>query len=102
MTSHEIAQRMLGWCEVGLAGLATDLLGTLESRLSRFRPGSDIARLADLAPGEKMRLSEPAFACLAIAKRMEQVTGSAFCPTPAALSTSASVRPSAAVPSNAE
>ena len=36
-------------------------------------------------PGEKMRLSEPAFTCLEIAKRMEQATGSAFCPTPAAL-----------------
>jgi FAD:protein FMN transferase len=62
-----------------------DLLDSLESRLTRFRMDSDIARIADLAPGEKMRLSEPTFACLQIAKRMEEATRSAFCPTPAAL-----------------
>ena len=73
------------------AQAAFDLLDMLEARLSRFRPNSDIARIADLAPGEKMRLSEPAFACLQIAKRMEQVTGGAFCPTPAALKTQAFV-----------
>ena len=61
-----------------------DLLDSLESRLSRFRTDSDIARIADLAPGQTMRLSEPAFACLQIAKRMDQATGNAFCPTPAA------------------
>jgi thiamine biosynthesis lipoprotein len=67
------------------AQAALDLLDGLESRLSRFRPNSDIAQLARLAVGEKMRLSEPAFACLEIAKRMELATGSAFCATPAAL-----------------
>jgi len=67
------------------AQAAFDLLDTLESLLSRFRINSDIARLAHLAPGEKMRLGEPAFACLEIAKRMEQATHSAFCPTPTAL-----------------
>jgi thiamine biosynthesis lipoprotein len=67
------------------AQAAFDLLDSLESCLTRFRIASDIARMADLAPGEKMRLSEPAFACLQIAKRMEQATRSAFCPTPAAL-----------------
>ena len=38
-----------------------------------------------LAPGEKMRLSEPAFACLQIAEQMERATHGAFCATPAAL-----------------
>lgn len=68
-----------------------DLLDSLESRLSRFRTDSDIARISDLAPGEMMRLSEPAFACLQIARRMDQVTSSAFCPTPAALKTQPSL-----------
>jgi FAD:protein FMN transferase len=73
------------------AQAAFDLVDTLESRLSRFRRNSDIARIADLAEGETMRLSEPVFACLQIAKRMEEVTGSAFSPTPAALETQASL-----------
>jgi thiamine biosynthesis lipoprotein len=73
------------------AQAAFDLLDTLESQLSRFRIGSGIAQLAHLLPGEKMRLSEPAFACLQIAKRMEQITRSAFCPTPDALKTQASL-----------
>jgi len=68
-----------------------DLLDSLESRLSRFRVNSDIARLAHLAPGESMRLSEPAFACLQVAKRMEQATHSAFCPAPGALKTQTSL-----------
>jgi FAD:protein FMN transferase len=68
-----------------------DLLDRLESRLSRFRPNSDIAQLAQLAPGEKLRVSEPAFACLQIAKRMEEATQRAFCSTPAALQTQPSL-----------
>ncbi len=66
---------------------ALDLLDGLESRLSRFRPNSDIAQTALLVPGEKLRLSEPAFACLEIAKRMEWVTRSAFSASYAALQT---------------
>lgn len=73
------------------AQAALDLLDNLESRLSRFRPTSDIAQLALLAPGEKMRVSEPAFACLEVAKRMEIATHSAFCATPAALETQPSL-----------
>lgn len=73
------------------AQAAFELVDSLESRLSRFRPHSDIARIADLAPGAKMRLSEPAFACLEIAKRMQQASHSAFCPTPAALRTQPSL-----------
>lgn len=67
------------------AQAAFDLVHSLEARLSRFRSNSDIARIADLALGEKMRLSEPAFACLQIAERMERATHRAFCATPAAL-----------------
>jgi thiamine biosynthesis lipoprotein len=73
------------------AQAAFDLVDSLESSLSRFRTNSDIARAAQLAPGGKMRMSEPAFACLQIAKRVEQATLSAFCPTPAALKTQASL-----------
>jgi len=68
-----------------------DLLDRLEARLSRFRASSDIAQAGQLTPGEKMRLSEPAFACLTIARRMEEATHSAFCATPAALKTQATL-----------
>jgi thiamine biosynthesis lipoprotein len=73
------------------AQAAVDLVDSLESCLSRFRSNSDIARAAHLTPGEKMRLSEPAFACLQIAKQMEEATHSAFCPTPSARKTQASL-----------
>jgi thiamine biosynthesis lipoprotein len=69
------------------AQAAFDLVDSLEAHLSRFRSNSDIARIGDLAPREKMRLSEPAFACLQIAERMERATHGAFCATPAALKT---------------
>jgi thiamine biosynthesis lipoprotein len=73
------------------AQAALDLVDKLESRLSRFRSSSDIAQIAELAPGERMRLSEPAFACLEIAKKMELATRSAFSATAAALQTQTSV-----------
>ena len=41
-----------------------DLVDSLEARLSRLRSNSDIARIAEIAPGEKMRLSEPRLLCL--------------------------------------
>jgi thiamine biosynthesis lipoprotein len=59
----------------------------LESHLSRFRANSDIAQIAQLAPGEKLRLSEPVFACLETAKKMELATRGAFSVTAAALQT---------------
>ena len=71
------------------AQAALDLLDKLESHLSRFRANSDIAQIAQLAPGQKMRLSEPAFACLEIAKKMELITRGAFSATAAALQTQA-------------
>jgi thiamine biosynthesis lipoprotein len=73
------------------AQAALDLLDKLESHLSRFRANSDIAQIAQLAPGERMRLSEPAFACLEIAKQMEAATRGGFSPTAAALETQASL-----------
>jgi thiamine biosynthesis lipoprotein len=73
------------------AQAAIDLLDKLESQLSRFRANSDIAQIAQLAPGQKMRVSEPAFACLEIAKQMELATHGAFSSTAAALQTQASL-----------
>jgi FAD:protein FMN transferase len=73
------------------AQAAVDLLDKLESHLSRFRANSDIAQIGQLAPGEKMRLSEPAFACLEIAKEMELATHGAFSATAAAMQTQTSL-----------
>jgi len=73
------------------AQAAFDLLDKLESQLSRFRMSSDIAQISHLAPGETMRLSEPAFACLEIAKKMEQATGGAFSVSAAALQSQTSL-----------
>ena len=67
------------------AQAAFSLLERLESHLSRFRAGSDISQIKELKPGEKLRVSEPAFACLEIAKKMEHATGGAFSAAPAAL-----------------
>jgi len=63
------------------------LTDRLESLLSRFRAHSDLSPLAQLAPGETLRVSEPVFACLAIAKKMEAATRGAFSATAAALQT---------------
>lgn len=73
------------------AQAAFDLVDSVESHLSRFRADSDVARATQLVPGEGMRLSEPAFACLEIAKSLDLATRSAFCPTPAALRTQPSL-----------
>jgi thiamine biosynthesis lipoprotein len=67
------------------AQAAFALTDELESLLSRFRASSDISQLAQLTPGEKLRVSEPVFACLQIAQRMEFVTRGAFSVTAAAL-----------------
>jgi thiamine biosynthesis lipoprotein len=67
------------------AQAALDLLDKLESYLSRFRTNSDIAQIARLEPDEKMRLSQPAFDCLEIAKKMELATFGAFSVTAAAM-----------------
>ncbi len=57
----------------------------LESNLSRFRANSDVAQIAQLTPGQSLRLSEPTFVCLEIAKRMEDATQGAFSITADAL-----------------
>ena len=67
------------------AQAAFALTDQLESLLSRFRANSDIAQIAQLAPGEKLRLSEPVFTCLQIAKKMEAATRGAFSVSAAAL-----------------
>lgn len=67
------------------AQAAFALTDALESHLSRFRPNSDICRIAQLSPGETLRVSEPVFACLEIAKRMELATRGAFSISAAAL-----------------
>jgi thiamine biosynthesis lipoprotein len=71
------------------AQAAFALTDQLESLLSRFRANSDVSQIAQLAPGEKLRMSEPVFACLEIAKKMEQVTRGAFSVTAAALKSQA-------------
>jgi len=67
------------------AQAAFAVMTALETHLSRFRVSSDIAQLAQLLPGQKLRISEPAFACLEIAKKMESATSRAFSVTPAAM-----------------
>jgi len=69
------------------AQAAFALTDVLEARLSRFRAGSDICQMMQLAPGEKLRLSEPTRACLEIAKKMELATRGAFSIAASALKT---------------
>ena len=64
---------------------AFDRVDDLEARLSRFRPQSEIQRIARLLPGQSLRLSEDTFDCLTLARKMERATRQAFSPTPAAL-----------------
>ncbi|MEI6192817.1 MAG: FAD:protein FMN transferase [Verrucomicrobiota bacterium] len=67
------------------AQAAFALTDQLESLLSRFRANSDISQIAQLMVGEQLRLSEPVFACLEIAKQLEIVTHGAFSVAAAAL-----------------
>jgi thiamine biosynthesis lipoprotein len=69
------------------AQAAFTLADDLESKLSRFRANSEITRIAELAVGEKLRLTEPVFACLHHAQKMEFATRGAFSITAAALKT---------------
>jgi thiamine biosynthesis lipoprotein len=63
------------------------LADRLELLLSRFRANSEISHIAQLAPGETLRLSEPVFACLQTARSMELATNGAFSVSAAALQT---------------
>lgn len=67
------------------AQAAFTVADALESYLSRFRANSEISQIAQLRSGEALRLSEPTFACLELAKRMESATRGAFSATAAAL-----------------
>ena len=67
------------------AQAAFALTDQLESLLSRFRANSDISQIAQLVVGEKLRVSEPVFACLDLARKMEFATRGAFSVTAAAL-----------------
>jgi FAD:protein FMN transferase len=69
------------------AQAALALVDELESQLSRFRANSEIAQIAQLAAGETLRLSEPVFACLSLARRLESATHGAFSVTAVALQT---------------
>lgn len=60
------------------AHAAFDVVDKLEALLSRFDPGSEIAALSRLLPGESLQISEPTAACLALALDVEQQTGHAF------------------------
>ncbi len=60
------------------AQAAFALTNELESHLSRFRANSDISQVAQLTPGQTLRLSEPTFACLEMAQQMEHATQNAF------------------------
>lgn len=50
----------------------------LEDELSRFRPGSDVARLNQLRAGECVSVSLAAWDCLSLAKTVHEETGGAF------------------------
>jgi thiamine biosynthesis lipoprotein len=71
----------------GTAQAAFAIVDRLESLLSRFRANSEVSQIAQLVPGETLRLAEPAFSCLQIAQRMETATNGAFSVTAAALKT---------------
>jgi FAD:protein FMN transferase len=69
------------------AQAAFALTDELENKLSRFRANSEISQIAQLGVGEKLRLTEPVFICLALAKKMELTTRGAFSICAAALQT---------------
>ncbi len=74
------------------AQAAFALTDELENKLSRFRANSEISEIAQLAVGEKLRLTEPVFACLTLAKKMEVATRGAFSITAVARQTQ-SIKP---------
>jgi thiamine biosynthesis lipoprotein len=69
------------------AQAAFALLDHLESLLSRFNANSEIVQIAGLLPGEMLRLSEPVFACLQVAQKIETASNEAFSITAAARKT---------------
>jgi len=67
------------------AAAAFDLLDTIEKRISRFVPSSDICRVNDLTQGAGWRLGEHALGCLVTAATIAAATGRAFDPSAGAL-----------------
>ena len=63
------------------------LADELESRLEPLPADSEICQISQLAVGGTLRLSEPVFACLEIARWMELATRGAFSVTAAAMKT---------------
>jgi thiamine biosynthesis lipoprotein len=66
----------------GAAQAVFDEIDALERRLSRFRPDSEVAEIAGLAPGESTRLSPSTASILALANELTLATGGAFSPLP--------------------
>lgn len=70
------------------AAAAFQITDQMETLLSRFRADSEITSIAQLQPGQTLRLSEPVFRCLELAKKIEALTGGSFnvgagaCPLP--------------------
>lgn len=60
------------------AQAAFAIVDKIESLLSRFRSNSEITQIAELLPGQTLRLSEPVFTCLKIAQKIETASGNAF------------------------
>jgi FAD:protein FMN transferase len=71
--------------DTGYAGQAAQAcfaeVDRLERLLSRFEPGSEVARIAQLEPGETLSVSADTFDCLRLALEMHELTGGAFDPT---------------------
>jgi len=63
-------------CQAAYA--AFDEIDRLEAELSRFIENSDVARINNLAAGQRLQVSLPTFECLQIAGRMYDETDGAF------------------------
>lgn len=61
---------------------AFEVVDHLEDLLSRFRENSEISQIGQLDRDQTLLLSEPVFACLEIAHRMQCATRNAFSVTP--------------------
>ncbi|MFU8847874.1 MAG: FAD:protein FMN transferase [Opitutales bacterium] len=61
-----------------LAGECFRLLDELEAHLSRFRPDSDVARIAQLKAGESLWVAEATADCLRLALQAQVETGGLF------------------------
>ena len=80
---------MTTWWQVQIAGeepayaqqaaqAAFQITDQMEALLSRFRADSEISMIAQLKVGQTLRLSEPVFECLSLARKIELLTAGAF------------------------